>query len=371
MLVAFRVDASLTMGTGHTMRCLTLADELARRGHQCHFVHRQQPGDLAWQIEARGHTLHRLIPIDKKGDALGADAVETMGEGAPHDDWLGCSWQSDAQQTRAALAPLAPGWLIVDHYALDAGWESAVAKVCGKTMVIDDLADRSHRCDLLLDQSFGRKARDYAERVPDHCRILVGPEFALLRPEFGEWRARSLARRRELRWPLNSILITMGGVDKENVTGKVLGELAASRLPVGCSITVVMGGTAPWREHVRAQASKMPYPTEVVEQVSDLAKRMAEADLALGAAGSTSWERCCLGLPSIMVVLAANQHFVAKALAEQGAAALIGEIDDIPVRFQTILSQALKPGWFAKTSASASGLCDGQGCARVVRQLLA
>jgi UDP-2,4-diacetamido-2,4,6-trideoxy-beta-L-altropyranose hydrolase len=328
-LVAFRADASLEIGSGHVMRCLTLADALQAQGAQCHFLCREHPGHLCELIEARGYPVHRLPQEARDTNTAVTSVTEPK---LDHAHWLGASWDEDAAACLPLLAELAPAWLVVDHYALDHRWETAVLDGLSgsrpRLLVIDDLADRRHIADLLLDQNLGRQAEDYRGLVPEGCQVLAGPRYALLRPEFREWREASLSRR--AREPgLRRLLINLGGVDKDNVTGQVLDALITCDLPENLQISVVMGASAPWRESVTAQARTMPWPTEVVANVSDMARRMAEADLAIGAAGSTSWERCCLGLPTLMVVLADNQKEVASYLNELGAAKLIGAPLDI------------------------------------------
>lgn len=320
MRVVFRADASLDIGIGHVMRCLTLADALRGHGATCHFICREHPGHLLDFIRKRGFSAHDLLC--RKTDERPKD-----GTGAPqpaHAHWLDCDWQTDAHQTGDILADLLPDWLVVDHYALDIRWEQVLKGHYKKLLVIDDLADRPHACDVLLDQNLGRKAKDYAVLVPNHCTVLVGPHYALLRPEFAALREYSL-RRREVP-VLKQILITMGGVDQPNATGKVLEVLRACPLPHDCHITVVMGAHAPWLEQVCALAATLPWPTEVRVDISDMAQVMADSDLAIGAAGSTSWERCCLGIPSMMVILAANQQLIAHALDERGAAINLGSV---------------------------------------------
>ena len=321
MKVAFRTDAALQMGSGHVMRCLTLADALRAQGAQCHFICREHPGNLIATIKHCGYeanslpagVLHAQAAINIDAHQAGC-ARDTLAHAA----WLGCTWQADATDTAAVLAHLLPDWLVVDHYALDHRWETALAPHYKKLMVIDDLADRTHQCNLLLDQNLGRQPQDYAGLVPPICQVLTGPQYALLRPEFAALRAYSLQRRQTS--GLKHLLITMGGVDQPNATGQTLQALKNCPLPPDCRITVVMGLTAPWLEDVKALAAQMPWPTNVLVNIPDMAQRMADSDLAIGAAGSTSWERCCLGLPTLMVVLAANQRDIASALDRAGAA---------------------------------------------------
>jgi len=335
MNIAFRTDASLQMGSGHVMRCLTLADALTSQGAQCHFISRAHPGHLMAVVQQRGYMTNCLPALIQQGvAAINNSATNTASTPLPtqlptqpstqptepaHAAWLDSTWQADATASAAVLASLQPDWLVVDHYALDQRWEEAVAPHYKKLMVIDDLADRAHRCDLLLDQNLGRQPQDYAALVPAHCQLLIGPYYALLRPEFAALRPYSL-QRRQAQPALRQLLITMGGVDQPNATGKVLQALKTCALPADCRITVVMGLTAPWLQTVRELAAQMPWPSEVVVNVNDMAQRMADSDLAIGAAGSTSWERCCLGLPTLMVVLADNQRGIASGLELAGVA---------------------------------------------------
>lgn len=362
MKVAFRADASLHIGSGHVMRCLTLAEELRAQGAQCHFISRAHPGNLMEVIRQRGFTVNSLPEPVKHGQ----EAIKKI---APaHSHWLGSTWQADAQETCAVLASLQPDWLVVDHYALDQRWEDSVAADRHHLMVIDDLADRPHRCDLLLDQNLGRQPQDYAALVPTHCQVLTGPSYALLRSEFSALRPYSF-QRRKAQPALRQLLISMGGVDPDNATGRVLQALKASVLPADCQITVVLGLTAPWLENVRELATHMPWPTEVVVNVNDMARRMAESDLAIGAAGSTSWERCCLGLPTLMVVLAENQMPGAYAMVAAQAASLIGNVSDIATHLPLAVAELIEPECSSRMSVAASAITDGHGVVRVARAM--
>ena len=276
---AFRVDASLDIGTGHVMRCLTLAASLRERGADCCFICRQHPGNLLDLIREQGFEVH-VLPLE-----LVNSKKMTLGKKArpAHAHWLCADGTTDANQTLNLLRKTPVDWLIVDHYALDVHWESALRPICRHLMVIDDLADRPHDCDLLLDQNLGRTAADYTGLVPAHCTILAGTKYALLRPEFATLRPYSLARRSPPR--LKHLLITMGGVDKYNITGQVLEALKACRLPDDLRITVVMGPHAPSLEQVLNQVGQMLWKTEVLVNVRDMAKLMAESDLAIGAVG--------------------------------------------------------------------------------------
>ena len=321
MKIVFRVDASIQMGTGHVMRCLTLADALKNQGADCYFICREHPGNLMNLIVQRGYHVDSLPYIENYHLPKQNKKVDDLA----HSSWLGATQKEDAELCVAIVELLQPDWLIVDHYALDIHWEQELRSYCKQLMVIDDLADRHHDCDMLLDQTYGRDSDVYRLLISEHCQLFCGAQYALLRPEFIEWRDYSLKRR--VNGQLEHLLINLGGVDKDNITTQILRNLSNCLLPSSCYITVVMGGTAPWIKEVQQQAKKMPWTTEVLVGVNNMAELMANSDLAIGAAGSTSWERCCLGLPTVMICMAENQYLIAKDLHNLGAAISIQQKD--------------------------------------------
>ena len=320
MKVVIRVDASVQIGTGHVMRCLTLAEALKEKGEQIEFICREHEGNLINYIQGKGFKVYTLS-MPENDLEMPRDTSLKRGNILNHSHWLGATQQQDADTCKVILKKISPDWLIVDHYALDATWQIELKGACQKLMVIDDLADRHHLCDLLLDQTYGRQQEDYQHLVPDDCQILLGSKYALLRPEFTQWREYSLKRRENPEF--RKLLITMGGVDQGNVTGRVLEELKNCDLPLDMEVTVIMGATAPHLELVRWQAKKMPYKTEVKLNVSNMAEIMANVDFAIGAAGVTTWERCCLGVPTIQLILAGNQKVIAEKIKKAGAALTI------------------------------------------------
>jgi len=284
----------------------------------------------------------------------------------PHSHWLGTDWGRDAEQCSAYLRELKPDWLVVDHYALDHQWEGKLRATCKKIMVIDDLADRRHNCDLLLDQTYGQDSEAYRTLVPAEGKVIVGTKFALLRPEFAELRNYSLSRRTSAQF--DKILITMGGVDKDNVTGKVLDALGFCELPPDCKITVVMGGTAPWLQDIQKKVKTLRYKVVIKVNVDDMAKLMADSDLAIGAAGSTTWERCCLGLPSMLIALAVNQKLALKKLNDAGAAVEFN-LDNICTQVNLFFSTENQHEKTMEMSHSSSTIVDGHGVNRVIRKM--
>ena len=354
MKVLFRTDASLQIGSSHVMRCLTLAHTLRQRGADCRFVCRALEGNMLERIRHEGFEVLAL-PADSNASIELAADDETL----DHADWLGTRWKVDAEQTIKALEDSRPDWLVVDHYALDAHWESMFRPHCDRIMVIDDLADRNHNCDLLLDQNLGKNQSDYYSLTPADCNILVGPKFALLRPEFSDMRPYSLDRRREPR--LKNILISMGGIDKDNITSKVLDSLESCNLPIDCEINVLLGSNSPWIKELKRKASAMSWETNLKLNISNIAEEMSDSDIAIGAAGSTSWERCCLGLPSLVLVIADNQLNIAKALSAQGAAQVINikflenELHELFLNHQDLYEK------MKKISSSSQELTMGNG----------
>lgn len=364
MRIVFRTDASVQIGTGHVMRCLTLADVLREHGAQCAFICRPHVGHLLDLIRQRDHLALALPALDQD---IQSDATSTS-----HAAWLGTDWRTDANETRKALTDALGeaivDWLVVDHYALDERWEQALRTNCQRLMVIDDLADRPHDCDLLLDQNLGRNVQDYGGLLKQYTSALIGPTYALLRPEFAQFRFQSLARR--VKPSLKHLLISMGGVDKDNVTGQVLEALKTCPMPTDLHITVVMGPHSPCLAQVQLHSAQMPWSTEVRVGVNNMAQLMAGSDLAIGAAGSTSWERCCLGVPSLVFVLAANQSAGADALQKAGVAIALQSTEELVQFVQNNLLTGSRLLEFLKMGQQAAKLTDGAGATRVIQYLM-
>ena len=341
--VAFRADASPRIGTGHVMRCMTLADSLAARGADCRLLCREIPDRLAARAEARGIACTRLPACNR-------------------------DWRSESAAARAALAETVD-WLVVDHYGLDARWEAEMRRCARRIMAIDDLADRPHDADLLLDQGLARRPEDYAGRLPEGAQALLGPRHALLRPEFAARRAEALAARGAR--GLGTIVVSMGGADPLGATARVLEALAALQLPETRRVIVALGGETPTLGAIRARAESMPLACELRVGVGDMAELFAEADLAIGAGGGTAWECCAVGLPSVFLTVADNQHSNAAALDAAGAALWAGDLrragwrDGLRRAMERLRDGALRAGM----SAAAARLCDGDGVLRVAAAL--
>lgn len=364
MRVAFRVDASLTIGSGHVMRCMTLASALKKLGATVMFISRVLPGHLCDYIASNGFLVMQLR-TDTDSSRPQPGATPTF---PAHAGWLGVEWTADVCDSRKAIAAFGGpiDWLVVDHYALDSRWESALRADTLRMMVIDDLADRIHDCDLLLDQNLYHDAEvRYAELVPPRSKILLGPRYALLRPEFAEARHALKARNGAVR----RILVFFGGVDASNETAKTIGALQELRLS-GVEVDVVVGGTNPHHEEIRllcANTAGFYFHC----QASNMAELMAGADLAIGGSGSTCWERCCLGLPTIMLSLADNQTPIAAALAQAGLCQFLGNYRDVdsPAIRMAVEDWIANPARLNAISLGCMELVSGNGTQMVVDEI--
>jgi UDP-2,4-diacetamido-2,4,6-trideoxy-beta-L-altropyranose hydrolase len=304
MDIVIRADASAQLGTGHVMRCLTLAHALKQDGASVAFVSREIPAALE-RLVLEKFPLHRL---ETAGGMEGSVASE-----------------EDALETVQFLNDRGkPDWVVVDNYSIGLDWERQVRPHVKRIMVIDDLANRAHDCDVLLDQNLSPNFETrYDALVPGHARKLLGPKYALLRPEFYEARGRLRARDGQIR----SILISFGGSDPSNETAKALQAM----LLLGASsikLEVVIGGSNPQAEAVSKLCSKLAH-AHLSHDVSNMAELMAKADLAIGAPGTTTWERCLLGLPAIAMILAPNQQLVGEGVSSAGAIVNLGWHGDV------------------------------------------
>ncbi|MFA5824699.1 MAG: UDP-2,4-diacetamido-2,4,6-trideoxy-beta-L-altropyranose hydrolase [Gallionellaceae bacterium] len=352
--VLFRTDATSAIGTGHFMRCLTLAEELKQRGAHICFVSRELPAHLRDMLAAK----------EIEFAALDREATDEQAGVLAHSHWLGISQIQDAQATIRALEGRLWDWLVVDHYALDADWESALRGMAKKIMVIDDIADREHDCDVLLDQNFYADMQTrYTGKVPLHCELLLGPCYALLRDEFRKLREQVKPRTRVV----NRILVFFGGVDADNYTGKAIEALSEIDIR-GVDVDVVIGARHPCLEEIKAVCVQQGFICYV--QTDRMAELMAAADLAIGAGGTATWERCCLGLPTLVFCTADNQQ---KQLADAAREGLLYSPEitvDLNQAIQkhtsALIENASLRGLISRNSMQA---VNGRGVLRVVAKL--
>lgn len=348
MTVVLRADASPVIGTGHIRRCMAIAHSLRSRGVRVRFVTRPY-GDFGKRLFAGSDLEVAYLPDDSSVDSQDRN------------------WSHDANATKRALESLGsrPAWLIVDHYGLDARWEAAMRSVVDRILAIDDLADRAHDADVLLDANLAEDGEGrYREKIPQPCRTLLGPRYVPLREEFASWRTRVACRRGRVR---KVFVFHGGGLRAASCTRaaiEAIGSLSARDLVVDvvCDSGPGDGGaisTACDRHGFRFHRT-----------TSDMAQLMCEADLAIGAGGTTLWERCCLGLPSIAFALADNQLDQLHQAAAQGVVlAPTVPPDDAQALARQLTACLENPELLAAVSRRAMSLVDGQGTARLLREL--
>jgi UDP-2,4-diacetamido-2,4,6-trideoxy-beta-L-altropyranose hydrolase len=355
--VAFRVDASSAIGTGHLMRCIALAQELSSRGGCIHFVCRSLATQLQTLLDEYGFG-YSSIGTDEDPPPSGIERVT-------HADWLGTTQQIDAQQTVSVLAERRWDWLVVDHYALDIQWESALRTVATRIAVIDDLADRRHDCDLLLDQNFNDEGNDrYAGLVPKGCLLRIGPRFALLRDDFRKLRANVKVRCGNV----SRVLVFFGGVDSHNKTGFVIEALEQLQQPQ-LAVDVVVGSQHPQLEMVRQRCAMNGFFCHV--QTKKMANLMAVADLAIGAGGIALWERCCLGLPAMVLSTADNQNKQVHDAALRGVVYAPSSMGWDGEGFLRSLQGLLQnPSLLQFMSRQSMSHVDGLGLSRIVNDMM-
>lgn len=356
----FRTDADTTIGTGHLMRCLALAEALSEGGAECVFLCRGKGlGPLKERIVTAGHQLLSLPESVASPDA----------DGPPHAPWLPGGQSNDVAGCLTALVGIEPvDWLVVDHYALDRRWQSAMRVVASRIMVIDDLADRAHDCDLLLDQSLidGMQTR-YDSLVPKNCLRLLGPRYAILRKEFV--REHAMANQPSIENEVPRLLIMFGGVDTQNLTLRAVDCLIRLAWPGDIDIVVgaLYGNLVQLEEAVSHLAAGHLHSV-----ANNVAALMRGADLALGSPGIASWERCACAVPSITIAQADNQEGIGRALGEAGASLYLGRAEsvadtDLRAALRILLANASAR---KAMSRSAAMICDGDGLRRVVARLL-
>ena len=325
----------------------------------CRFVCREHTGHLCGLIRDCGFEVVSL-PEGTGQERLSRNTTA-------HGHWLGANWQTDAEQTIAATVGQRPDWMVVDHYALDHRWEEMLRPHCGRIMVIDDLADRQHDCDLLLDQNLvASYAVRYDGLVPAACTVLLGPTFALLQPEYATWHPRVPPRV----GPVRRLLVYFGGADSANLTGLTIEALSRLR-EENLRVDVVMNPSSPHAAIVNRQAAEYPW-IKTHASLPSLAELMVSADLAIGAGGATSWDRCCLGVPALGLSLADNQVPIAKELDRRGMVQLLGNSADVSVdSLVSLLENSLSnPAANEMRSRQCLGVVDGRGAARVASLLL-
>ncbi len=362
--IVIRADASTRIGIGHVMRCLTLAAKLNNAQHQIIFLCKQHHGNLIELIKSSGF---EVIALSKPTNNIENEHNERL--------WLGCHYQQDAKECLKYIQSAKfkkIDLLIVDHYSLDYQWQDMLSPFCDKIMVIDDLANREHHCDILLDQTFGRSQQDYRLLIPEHCTLLLGKEYMLLRDEFYKFRSFAQSERisTQLHIPSN-ILISLGGVDPDNIASSILNWLILLKADFNnIKVCLVANANSNFLNELNTIVHKHQW-IRIVTKPPSMATLMLKADIAIGSSGATAWERCCLGLPTLSIISADNQKLVDNNLTNAGASISLGYFKKLRkqtfVDALTLLFNDQK--YYQKMVQQCFDCCDGLGAGRVAIQV--
>lgn len=341
MKFAIRADATPELGSGHVMRCLTLANALRARKHTVQFVASRLPAYLCETVTAQGHDVVTPARTDEWT--------------IPTQEWAGDAQERDA----AAFLEAAPdaGWAICDHYGLGVTWERRLREAGRQVLAIDDLG-RAHDCDVLLDQNYyADPAARYAGNAA--AEMLLGPRYALLRPEFAEARKDVQPRRGAVR----RILVCMGGADAGNRTSVAMDAIEMSG-PVDIAVDIVIGKEHPARAAIAARCEARPH-WQLHVQTGRMGTLLAAADLAIGAGGSATWERCALGVPTLALELAENQRVILQEGARAGFLMAVDGAIDAAHLASDLRTLARDEEQRRRMSDVAMGITDGLGASRV------
>lgn len=362
-LIFIRTDASLEIGSGHVMRCIALAEQLRTFGASVWFFSRANSKNLNNLIRFKEFIVKEL-PI------IGEQNTKYVKKNDPYNlykHWLGVTEKQDAKETIEMFKDNRPDWLIIDHYGLGETWENNLRPYVNKIMVIDDLANRYHNCDILLDQNYYFNSKDrYEKLVSPACTKLLGPKYALLRSEF--------VNQRKLQKPkkgkISKVLLFLGGTDPKNETGKFLEALTYTELS-HLEVEVVLGANNPNIKSIKKQV-KLRKKTHLSIQTENISKLMAKADVGIGAGGITTWERLCLGLRSIVTILSENQKKFSQYLDNEGLQICIGKTEELKVNDlkNVLIKQLALIEKNDKISERCMEIVDGKGAEKIKNIIL-
>ncbi len=346
MNIAIRVDAGYDIGAGHVIRCVSLADELTKRGHTVTFISTECPGHYCDFIEKKGYEIHRLTSTPY-GSSLTVEEKNKI----------------DAKLTIECLRGKTIDWLVVDSYLLGVKWEQELRHVVKRIMVIDDFVNRPHDCDILVDQDSLEVSQDrYVRLVGKDTLLLVGVKYVTLRPQFAQ--ARQTLRKRS--GDVNKLLVGFGGSDNTNCTLKTVETIR--RFHQRITTTHVMVGQAN-RNKDSILKFCMREPSFVLhDQIENVANVMVHSDLGIGAGGTMTWERCCLGLPSLVITIDESQRALNQTLDKMGVVVHLGDDDSVTHEamfgaLQSILDDKQR---LIEMSRRGMELIDGRGIIRII-----
>lgn len=347
----FRADAHANMGIGHVMRCLTLANILSDHGVQCHFFHKKSHSKIFKLISDR----HNVVELDYENGFTAQNEYQ---------NWLGSSQEWDVNQCIKKSKINKYDFIVVDNYALDEKWEEDISTLSENVMVFDDLANRNHSCQLLVDSGLFNSYEDYVDLTKDRTKIFTGSDYVVLRPEFLKARS-TIENSNIIINPILKILVNFGGTDPDKLTLIALDAL--SHINPKLHVDVIITSSCDWLDELKACIKQSEYTYLHIDPQS-VSEVMLEADFAIASIGGGAWERCCLGLAGIGVVVAENQKGMAQTLENSNALIVANKKN-----LGTTIIKTLNSGDISNTvkamSHSAFSLCDGLGVYRVLAAL--
>lgn len=359
--ILFRCDASNLIGSGHVIRCRTLARQLKNiNKNKVVFLCRQQKGDFI-QILKEEFEVIELEKISKK------DFLVSKNKNI-YESWLGCSQKEDAKNCLATLKHKKYNfdWIILDHYGIDQKWQSEFLNGFSnnnkpKIMVIDDLANRSHEANIILNQNLIelKLKNPYQSLVPEYCINLLGPKYALLDSEYSK-----IHNNIKERVDFKNVLIYFGAVDPKNFVEKSLRKLLEANIPDLC-IDVVISSYSKNYKKIK-KISEENNNVKIHISLPTLVDLISKADFSIGAAGSTTWERVCLKLPTLVIATAENQINLAKSLANKRLIYLIGDWNTSQKKIKNSLNFLINKDF---KFFNFDFLVDGLGAKRVANYL--
>ena len=341
-IIFIRVDSSTKIGYGHFMRCMALADTL-QKNFEINFITRSLEGSLISYIQKKGFGIFRFYSNSEK-----------------------INEKNDAQKTISLIKKHSgsKNILIVDNYQLSKKWETDVKPFVHKLIVIDDLSNRSHNCDLLIDQNLHTKVNGlYKGLIPSNCIKLIGPKFSIIRKEFRMMRKSVKPRT----FPIKKILVSFGGSDIENQTRVALNSI--KKMNGKINVDVVVGKANKCKKTLKIFCNENKHFT-YHEQIDNIADLMLSSDLSIGSSGSTTWERCCLGLPAIVSISSNDQRDIANSLSRKKCIINLGDVKKLKESSYINVITNLKKNDLRNMSKNSMSLVDGNGTQRILKHIL-
>ena len=337
-----RVDSGLDVGLGHVMRCFALAEFIKNMNFNVYFISKKIKGNISRNIENNGY---RVFHLDSK----------LIKSSKPN-------WKIDALKTSKIIQHFKnqKNLLLVDNYGLSEKWETTLKSIVDKIVVIDDFSNRSHNCNLFIDQNLHTSKKKINKKIPKNCKKLLGPKYALLRKEF--ILSRKIVKKRSGK--INRILISFGGSDEKNQTLKVIKKIVDEKI----NVDVIVGEPNKNKTKIKKICSRMENFT-YYQQPKNIAKIMKKADLAIGAGGIITWERCCLGLPSIVAIVSKNQEDATNAVSKKGCLINLGRVEQLTSEDYLNAIRNLNSRKLIRMHKKCLELVDGKGTERVAKQI--